>query len=374
MRILLIGDYSNMHSQLGCALRMLGHDVTVMSDGCNFQNTARDIDVTRRPGKLSGAMLTFRLLGPLHRHMRGYDVVALQNPHFVTLKPKRLRYIFDRLCGENRSVFLTAAGFDTAYLDMALDPNGPLRYSEWRLGDRPAPFALSHAADLAAWRTPEMRAYHDYVYSRLTGVVSALYEYHIASAAVLGDDKVAYGGIPVDTRLLKPFDMQGSDECVNFFLGRHRERQTEKGTDLLETAARRIVGRYPGHARLAIVENRPWAEYVQLMQSSHVVLDQIYSYSPATNALIAMSHALATVSGAEPEFYRFIGEDKSFPVINAPTDVDALTETLDAIVRERATLAGRGRESREFVVRHNDHLTVARRFVDAWRRMAALDQ
>ena len=65
----------------------------------------------------------------------------------------------------------------------------------------------------------------------------------------------------------------------------------------MEAAARAVVGRYPSRAELIIVENRPYEEYLGLMRSAHVVLDQLYSYTPATNALQAMAYGLNTVSG-----------------------------------------------------------------------------
>lgn len=48
MKILLLGDFSNYHQCLATALRELGHQVTVVSDGCEWMNTDRDIDVARR--------------------------------------------------------------------------------------------------------------------------------------------------------------------------------------------------------------------------------------------------------------------------------------------------------------------------------------
>ena len=115
LRILLLGDYSNLHSQLGRTLRSWGHEVTVASMGSGFQNTERDINIRRRPGKLGGALLAADMMwGSLGRHLRGYDIVALQNPNYLPLRPSRLRYFFDRLRGENRSVFLSCGGYTYA--------------------------------------------------------------------------------------------------------------------------------------------------------------------------------------------------------------------------------------------------------------------
>ena len=47
MKILLLGEFSNVHWALACGLRQLGHEVTVVSDGDNWKNYKRDIDVRR---------------------------------------------------------------------------------------------------------------------------------------------------------------------------------------------------------------------------------------------------------------------------------------------------------------------------------------
>lgn len=365
-RILLLGDYSNLHSQLGKTLRAMGHDVTVMSSGSGFQNTARDIDISRRPGKLGGLELTLRCMTSLHKYMRGYDIVALQHEHFLHLKPSRLRYFFDRLRGENGRVFLSFAGTNVTYIDEALNVNSPVRYNEYRIGNEHNRFYTASHDKLEQWLTPEMRAYNEYVMSRIDGAVTGLYEYDVAARTVLGDDKVAYGGLPIDVEALSPVALPEDIDCVKLFLGRHRGRLVEKGTDLLEIASRRVEGRMPGRCELRIVENLPYDEYVKVFCSSHVVLDQVYSYTPATNALIAMARGLNVVSGGEPEFYDFIGEKANRPIINAPTDLDELTEALADVVGHPELIAERGRRSREFVVKHNAAEVVAQRYLNFW--------
>lgn len=366
MKILLLGDYSNLHNTLGGALTAMGHDVTVISEGSGWQDTRRDIDIHRRPGRLGGALLAARLWGPLHRHLRGYDIVSLQNPHFLTLKPSRLRWFFDRLRRDNGAVFLSAAGTDEVYIREALNPRSPLRYNEYRIGDAPAPLTLADPETLARWRTPEMEAYADYFYDHIDGAVSALYEYDVALRARLEPERVAYGGIPIDLNILPFRPIDPSTPQVRLFLGRHRERMVEKGTDLLETAARRVADASAGRVTLNIVENLPFSQYKDTMVDSHILLDQVYSYTPATNALMAMARGLNVVTGGEDDYYRFIGERDNRPIINAPVDVDELTETLRAACADTAAMARRGAASRAFVEKHNAADVVARRYLDFW--------
>lgn len=74
MKILLLGEYSNVHWTLAQGLRSLGHEVCVISNGDFWKNYPRDIDVSRKPNKISGILLMARLYTLLHK-MRDYDVV-----------------------------------------------------------------------------------------------------------------------------------------------------------------------------------------------------------------------------------------------------------------------------------------------------------
>lgn len=49
MKILLLGEYSNVHATLADGLRRLGHEVTVASNGDFWKDYPRDIDFSRSP-------------------------------------------------------------------------------------------------------------------------------------------------------------------------------------------------------------------------------------------------------------------------------------------------------------------------------------
>lgn len=365
-RILLLGDYSNCHRALATGLRALGCDVTVASNGTFWMQTQRDVDISRRPGKL-GAV---RYLLDAHRLLRGrlsgFDIVAIHDPNFLLLKPSRLRGLFEVVRKRNRSVFLSAMTTDCAYIDMLEAQPSPLRYSEWFIDGRPSPWQLLMQERWQQWHRPELRDYQNFVFDHMNGAVSALYEYHLGMERRLGTDRAGYGGIPIETAEFEPVVIPESVEKVKLFLGRDRSRMVMKGSDLLEQAARTVVERHPSRAELEIVENVPFAEFKQRLRSSHVVLDQIYSYTPATTAMMAMAYGIPVVSGGEPEFYDFIGEHDNRPIVNAPIELEPLIDTIERLVLEPEKLAERGRRSRDFVVKHNDTRVVARRYLDFW--------
>jgi len=96
MKILLVGEYSNVHATLAQGLRALGHQVCVISNGDFWKNYPRDIDVARPDGRWGGIRLMLRLLTLLPK-MRGYDVVQLINPMFFELKAERLFFFYNYL-------------------------------------------------------------------------------------------------------------------------------------------------------------------------------------------------------------------------------------------------------------------------------------
>lgn len=399
MKILLLGDASNYHHALAAGLRQLGCDVTEASAGSGFMNTGRDIDIRRRfGGRLGGLDLWLKILGPLRSRLKGYDVVQLVSPCFLELKPKRLHKVFDFLKRHNGKVFATYLGTDIPFIDECLDLASPLRYNEYRIGNEKGPLLVEQPDIVERWNNPALKQWTDYFYRNIDGAVTALYEYAVAARRVLPPERCAYAGIPVETAELQPVDIPDDPAPVRFFLGRHRHRMAEKGTDRFEAALRAAAAQRPGKAEIIIVENRPYAEYLQLLKSAHVVVDQAYSYTPGVNALLAMSYGIPVVSGGEEDYYRFIGETEDHPgaaeehsgaaaiyrattslessaqkplrpIYNSPVDTEGMTRLFLHIIDHPEELKPRGEASRAFAVRHNDARVVAARFLDFWHKM-----
>lgn len=365
---MLLGDHSNCHRTLGEGLRRLGVDVTVASNGSRWMDTVRQVNLHRMAGKPAGLAYFLDMYRRLSGPLSGYDIVAIHDLNIAELRPARMRVLFDLLRRRNRKIYLSAMSTDIALLDMLEAADSPLRYSEWLIDGRPAPLMVGGRAEWESWHSPELTAYHKYVLSRIDGAVSVLYEYHLAMERWLGPENVSYGGIPIDTKLLTPIGVPERPGKVKIFLGRDRNRKLTKGSDLLEVVAKRIVERHPDKAELTMVENVTFNEFVEQMRQHHLILDQIYSYTPATTALMAMASGLNAVTGAEEDYYRFIGETENKPIINAPTDAEGLERVIEDVVLHPEQMRERGLRSREFVEKHNACEVVARRFLDFWHR------
>ena len=370
MKILFAGDASNMHNCLAQQLRRMGHEATVASDGSRWMDTARDINLLRRPGRLG----TLRYLLDINRalsRMTGYDIVEIASPIFLRLKPHRIARVFDYLKAHNRHIVLSALATDMVYYDACHDGH-TFRYSDYMLGDQPSPYVNSSeyvAQQQDNWKQPFMREHSDHILAGIDGAVACLYEYYAAYKPILGD-RVAYGGLPIDIDSLEFRPLDKVPDKVRLFIGIQRDRHVVKGTDKLLAAMKRVHDRYPDLTELEVVENLPYAEYTRRMRQSHVILDQLYSYTPATNALIAMAQGLVAVSGAEPEYYDLIGETDNRPIINVSPMVEGdIDDKLSWLVENRDQLPQLARASRAFVEKHNAAPVVAQRYLNFWNTL-----
>lgn len=364
MRILFLGDYSNMHACLAAELRLRGHQVTVVSDAGGYQHTQCDVMLERSPG-VRGALRYLNDIFRLSAEWRGYDVVQLINPHFLKLKPGKLSYFFNMLRRRNGSLFLTLAGNDHHFVKQCVK-GSIFPYSEFRVGSAPTPFALSNPKREQNWLAREVADYSKMVYDNIDGALSALYEYDIAARDILGD-RLAYGGIPIDCIRLRE---QPWDDSIplRLLIGKRPGMEIQKGLERIEKAARRLECEMPERVRVSVVGGLSLEDYRREVAGSHIVLDQLYAMSPATNALEAMAMGRVAASGAGQRFYDFIGESELHPIVplNPHTDIFAVLRSLAENPGQLRELAQQGHA---FVEKHNSASAVASRFENHWRKI-----
>lgn len=366
MKILFAGDYSGFHATLARRLRLMGHECVVMSDGSRCMDTERDIDLRRNPG-IIGSVAYLGKVFSMWPKLRGYDVVQLINPNFLHLRPGKIRYFLRELKAANGILSLSLAGSDPVSVKACVE-DGLFRYSEFKVGDTPTEYVRSTPGIIYKWLNGQMGDHCRFVYETVDCAVSALYEYHVASAPYLGDTPLHYAGIPVDVDNITFHEFSpAADGKLNLLVGIKSEMELFKGTDRLLAAAREVERRHPQRCRVTVARDLPFTRYAEALSDADVVLDQLYSYTPATNALQAMAMGKIVVSGGEPEYYDFIGENSLHPIVNVVPDDEKIISTLEALVMEDpGVLRARSRMGREFVERHNADRVVASRFLNAW--------
>lgn len=367
MRILLLGEYSNLHNTLAKGLRQLGHSVTVASNGDRWKNFPRDIDLSREDGVWGSVSFLWRLAKALPR-MRGYDIVQLINPEFFQLRACVTKPIYDYLRHHNRKVVMGAFGMDYYWVNVC-DTLKPLRYSDFNFGERMRDDACAEMYR-ARYVGTDRETLNRYVAQDCDAIVSCLYEYQVEYSMAEGGrfrDKLSYIPLPIEVRpkALKP----EAGEKVHVFIGISKYRSEYKGTDIMLRAAKRVAERHQDCMVLDVAEGVPFAEYEKLMDRADVVMDQLYSYTPAMNGLLAMSKGKVLVGGGEPENYEILGEQELRPIVNVLPSEQSVYDELERLVTDPERIARLKEQSVEYVARHHEYIKVARQYEDLYKKL-----
>ena len=362
MKVLLIGEYSNVHATLADGLRTLSHEVTVLSNGDFWKNYPRDIDLVRHTGFLGGCRYAARLVSLLPR-LRGYDVVQLINPMFLELKAKRLFPVYNYLRRYNGKMILGAFGMDFYWVHTC-DTEMPLRYSDFNMGKelRHTPDAEKERRD---WKGTPKERLNRMIAEDCDAIVSGLYEYHVCYQPHF-PGKTRHIPYPIRQKYLQATALP-ADGKLNLFIGINRERSVYKGTDIMLRAAQDVVARHEDKARLMVAESVPFDEYQKMMEGSDVILDQLYSYTPSMNALEAMSRGIVCVGGGEPEHYELLGEEELRPVVNVQPTYESVRHELEQLILHPQRVGELKRQGLEYIRRYHDYLKVAREYEELYK-------
>lgn len=362
MRILLLGDYSNVHATLSEGFRALGHECVVASDGDKWKNYPRDIDLKRQFGLRGNTSFLWRLMKALPK-MRGFDVVQLINPIFFELKAERLAPFYRYLRRHNGKMVMGAFGMDYywAYVNTY---QRPLRYSDFNFGDtiRTDEEAERYRQDMIG--TPK-ETLNRMIANDCDGIVAGLYEYWVTYQQF--KNKLTF--IPFPIKVPEVSASRPENKVVKIFVGISKKRDAYKGTDIMLRAAQAVQEKCPDRLQIQIANGVPFAQYQEMMNSSDAILDQLYSYTPAMNSLLAMSKGIINIGGGEPENYEILGETELHPIVNVLPTFDSCYEEIEKLVLHPERIPLLKQQSIDYVRKHHDYLKVAQQYLDFYHTL-----
>lgn len=362
MKVLFIGDYSNLHTTLARELRRMGHQADVLSDGCVHMKVETDFFLKRGKGILGGVKYLYDLFSFLPK-LKGYDVVQLINTNFLQLRPPKIKYFYDRLKEQNGSMFLSLAGNDYNYVKACYDAK-IFRFSEVKVGEEAAPGFKEKPEHFYGWMSNQNKFLADYIYSDVNGAMAVLPEYDMAARPILGE-KVKFTNLPIDFSEL-PIVEPSNNNKTKIFIGVRSWGESFKGTKILQNIAKEIGKEMPDKVEVEIVKDLPLNDYLNRMSRSDIVLDQLYAYSPAMNALYGMAMGKVVGTGAQPEYYEYLGNPTERPVFSlSPLDTD-IKQRLVELIMNKNMLYSLGQQNKKLVQENNDSKIITQRFVSHW--------
>lgn len=364
MRILLIGEYSNVHWTLSEGLRALGHEVCVVSDGDAWKNYHRDVDLSRKSlGKIDTIRYLLKVKS-IFRKLKGYDVVQIINPIFLDLRAKRIQPYYNFLRRNNRKIFMGAYGMDYYWVKTCLDCK-TFRYSDFNIGDKKRDKEPLNKIFIRDWLDGEKTQLNIDIAKDCDGIIAGLYEYYKCYQPEF-PDKTVFIPFPINTEEIQEKQIREDISPIRFFIGIQKTRSAYKGTDIMLRALERLKHDYPDLCIINKAESVPYDEYKRMIEDSDCLLDQLYSYTPAMNGLLAMSKGLVLIGGGEEEQYEIINEKVLRPIINVLPDEDDVYQKLKELIINPQQIKSLSKQSTSYIRKHHDYIHVAQKYLDFW--------
>lgn len=363
MRILLFGEYSNVHHTLCEALRRAGHEVLLISDGDGWKDYPRDIDLRRKIKGPLGSLLYLSKLVALLPRLRGFDVVQLINPVFLDVKPRWNRWLFDYLRRHNKALSLGCFG-DDYYVVSRMQDDKYLRYTDFYAQGRTIDHTLNRQR-IHNWCSSPKKQLSQYIAARTDCLMACLYEYYKVYDTPEFHDKLHYMPLPIE---IGEERSPSASSPVRVLLAIQKQRTQAKGTDQIARLLQRLAQEHPAEIDLHTIESVPFEQYCQEIEWADVIVDQLYSYTPAMSALEAMRRGKVVISGGEP--YELEGCCYQAPCINLrPFEDEENYRVLEETLLDAKIIAQLSIDSQAYVRQCHAAERVAEKCVGIWSRL-----
>ena len=359
MKIALLGEYSGFYSNLKRGFIRLGHEAVLISAQDSFKNIP---DIDFEIGKSNSPyfrkfQIFFELLSVVTKLIR-YDYVLVNNPRFFG--PWYISPFFVAiLYFTNRRVFLSASGEDVAYIRYGL--RGGFRW--WHYDECDG----CPGIDAAPFRSVTDRFQNWCMLLVTQRVIPTSYAYWLAWKA--------FNPKKTSPAISLPFDIDidtGIGNLTNIARRKIRvlhglNRPCHNGTRFIEPALRRLSSMYPDEVEVIIEGNLPLAEYLELVDSSDVIVDQCLGYDhQSMNTLYCLSRGKLVLTSFVPESFAYFGISEAAPVIPIRPSIENVFESLEAVILKRCDEEDQAVRSRDFLRRYHASDLIARQYIDVF--------
>jgi len=347
-KILLLGEFSGLHTNLKEGLEEIGHHVVLVSSGDGEKNIKRDGDISVEEKNVLGKLKKYHKNNKYLKSLKNYDVVQFINPYIM---PRSTIFSYINIFNNNKKIVCLAAGTDI-YLSEYIKKGGMSRYS-------PFDDELKLPYDSLIHRTLQKK-----ILKEMDLIIPSIYEYAEAyRQSDLGHKISETIPFPINTSKIEYVDNKITGKIIIYHAS---NRPIVKGSNFIIEAMEIIEKKYPNDVEIICAEYLPLDKYLETINKAHIIIDQCRSYSYAMNALYSMAKGKIVLSGSEPECNKELGIQNS-PVINIIPDVQQIVQQLEGILENKHKIEEMGIKSRDYVIENHNHISIAGKYVTTWK-------
>ena len=377
MKILLLGEYSNLHNSLKQALINMGHEVLLVGNGDGFKKYETDILIKSHLADYFLFKLIARLLIRIFKinmfeieiyirakkivnKLRGFDVVQLINENSFKTSPlleiKLLKQIFQN----NNNIFLLSCGVDSVSVKHAMSKK--LKYSILTPLFEDASLEKKYEPILK-YEKENYLALAKFVQKYVNGIISSDLDYHIPYLS-----KKKYLGMipnPINTQKIKYYGINKSKK-ISILHAINSSNKIKKGNRFFEEALKIIDEKFKDKITIITTYDLPYKEHLENLKNCDILLDMVYAYDQGYNALEAMAMGKIVFTGAEEEWLKLYNIKEDTVVINAVPNSMRIVEKLVWLIENPKMLKSISVNARKFIEKKHDFEKIAKKYIKTW--------
>lgn len=347
-KVLLLGEYSGLHTNLKEGLVRLGYDVDIASNGDGKKNIEGDIDLRLTSSNKMGKFIELK---KKISTLEGYDIVQFINP-YISHRLGVLMY--GGIYKNNGDIHCVAAGDDWEFLRFVVE-GGMKKYS---------PFDYEIMNSIKLPYTSKVDEFlHILFMENVKSVIPAMWEY-AESYRTSNYKKILNRTIPLSIDLEKnKFEEQQLGKKIVFYHASNRP--VFKGSNIICEAMDIFQKKYPNDVEMIQADFLPLNEYLEVIKRTNVVIDQCRSYSYGMNAIYAGAKGKIVMSGSEDIALKEL-DIKESPIINITPSVDQIKDAFEKILDEKNKIIDKSYSTRNYIQQYHDNYNIARKYLEAW--------
>ena len=377
MKILLLGEYSNLHNSLKQALINMGHEVLLVCNADGFKKYETDILIKSHLEDYLLFKLIARLFVRIFKinifeieiylrakkivnKLQGFDVVQLINENSFKTSPLLEIKLLKKIFKNNNKVFLLSCGVDSVSVKYAMSKK--LKYSiltplfeNARLKKKYKP--------ILKYERENYLALGKFVQEHVNGIISSDLDYHIPYF-----NKKKYLGMipnPINIQKIKYYGINKSKK-ISILHAINSSNKIKKGNKFFEEALEIIDKKFKSKINIITTYDLTYKEHLENLKKCDILLDMVYAYDQGYNALEAMAMGKIVFTGAEEEWLKLYNIKEDTAVINAVPNTIRIIEKLVWLIENPKMLKSISVNARKFIEKNHDFEKIAIKYIKTW--------
>lgn len=381
MKVLFIGEYSGVYTELIKGLKRKGVETFTISNGDGYKKYPADIlfinnviptknffkrayrNVIKRLG-LHGLYNFLKRWKELKQYVKGYDIVQLVNSVPLSGFGSVANLIMIRYIRKNnKHIFLSVLG-DDYYTVKWLGEN--YERSDF-FKDNKIKNIFLPSGQFKYKYCLFYKLLNDYIIKISSSIIPGLYCYKLPYDFTNKTTKVF--PFPIDnTKIGTPIILNNNNRII-IFHGWQKGKNNRKGNDVFDRVIKKVVEKYGNKVEYIIVQNVPFEEYIKLYSSAHVFIDQLYADDKGVNGLLGMAAGKVVFAGFEKTVLEaYPNYNGEIVGIDSYNDEEYLFNKFCELIDNPKLIEKISKNAIEFV--KQNHLTdfVADLYINEWKK------